>query len=89
MREELATDSLADMDETEISERLLSRARMHAALGEPVSLAIVDNLVLGDASPGELGEIVALPTNLLAFHLKVLDGAGLIRRVRSEGDRRR
>jgi protein-tyrosine-phosphatase len=62
---------------------------MHAALGEPVRLRIVDNLVLGDASPGELGRLVELPTNLLAHHLKVLDDAGLIRRVRSEGDRRR
>jgi protein-tyrosine-phosphatase/DNA-binding transcriptional ArsR family regulator len=65
------------------------RARMHAALGEPVRLAIVDQLTLGDASPGELGAVVGLPTNLLAHHLKVLDDAGLIRRVRSEGDRRR
>jgi protein-tyrosine-phosphatase/DNA-binding transcriptional ArsR family regulator len=65
------------------------RARMHAALGEPVRLLIVDQLVLGDASPGELGALVELPTNLLAHHLNVLDEAGMIRRVRSEGDRRR
>jgi len=65
------------------------RARMHAALGEPVRLRMVDHLVLGDASPGELGRLVNLPTNLLAHHLKVLDDAGLVRRVRSEGDRRR
>jgi protein-tyrosine-phosphatase/DNA-binding HxlR family transcriptional regulator len=65
------------------------RARMHAALGEPVRLRIVDHLVLGDASPGELGRLVGLPTNLLAHHLKVLDEAGMVRRVRSEGDRRR
>ena len=65
------------------------RARMHAALGEPVRLRIVDQLVLGDASPGELGRLVELATNLLAHHLNVLDDAGLIRRVRSEGDRRR
>jgi protein-tyrosine-phosphatase/DNA-binding transcriptional ArsR family regulator len=65
------------------------RARMHAALGEPVRLAIVDQLTLGDASPGEIGAVVNLPTNLLAHHLKVLEDAGLIRRVRSEGDRRR
>jgi protein-tyrosine-phosphatase/DNA-binding transcriptional ArsR family regulator len=65
------------------------RARMHAALGEPVRLAMVDLLTLGDASPGELGAVVSLPTNLLAHHLKVLEDAGLIRRVRSEGDRRR
>jgi DNA-binding transcriptional ArsR family regulator len=65
------------------------RARMHAALGEPVRVAMVDQLVLGDASPGELGRVVDLQTNLLAHHLKVLDEAGLIRRVRSEGDGRR
>ena len=66
-----------------------NRARMHAALGEPVRLAIVDQLALGDASPGELGAAVDVPTNLLAHHLKVLEEARLIRRVRSEGDRRR
>jgi protein-tyrosine-phosphatase/DNA-binding transcriptional ArsR family regulator len=65
------------------------RARIHAALGEPVRLAIVDHLGLGDAAPGELGRLVDLPTNLLAHHLRVLDDAGLIRRVRSEGDKRR
>jgi protein-tyrosine-phosphatase/DNA-binding transcriptional ArsR family regulator len=65
------------------------RARMHAALGEPVRLAIVDRLILGDAAPGELGRDLALPTNLLAHHLGVLETAGLVRRVRSEGDRRR
>jgi protein-tyrosine-phosphatase len=62
---------------------------MHAALGEPVRLAIVDHLALGDTSPGELGQKFTLATNLLAHHLKVLQDAGLIRRVRSEGDRRR
>src|SRR5690349_20069876 len=62
---------------------------MHAALGEPVRLAIVDQLSLGDASPGELGRGFELATNLRAHHLKGLQEAGLIRRVRSEGDRRR
>jgi protein-tyrosine-phosphatase/DNA-binding transcriptional ArsR family regulator len=65
------------------------RARMHAALGEAVRLAIADRLALGDASPGELGRRFGLPTNLLAHHLRVLEEAGLVRRVRSEGDRRR
>ena len=62
---------------------------VHAALAEPVRLAIVDRLGLGDASPGELGASVGLGSNLLAHHLKVLEEAGVIRRVRSEGDRRR
>jgi protein-tyrosine-phosphatase/DNA-binding transcriptional ArsR family regulator len=65
------------------------RAAVHAALGEPVRLAIVDRLGPGDASPSELAEAVGLGSNLLAHHLKVLDQAGVIRRVRSEGDQRR
>lgn len=68
---------------------LQARARAHAALGEPIRLAILDDLVLGDSSPGELSARFALATNLLAFHLRVLDDAGLVRRVRSEGDGRR
>ena len=65
------------------------RAAVFAALGEPVRLAIVDRLVPGDASPGELRAELGLATNLMAHHLRVLEQAGLIRRVRSEGDRRR
>ncbi len=65
------------------------RARMHAALGEPVRLAIIDQLRLGDGSPGDLATAFGVATNLLAHHLGVLEGAGLVRRVRSEGDRRR
>jgi protein-tyrosine-phosphatase/DNA-binding transcriptional ArsR family regulator len=66
-----------------------ARARIHAALGEPARLAIVDTLVAGDAAPGELSAVLELPTNLLAHHLKVLEDAGLVMRSRSEGDRRR
>jgi len=65
------------------------RAAVHAALGEPVRLAIVDRLGPGDASPGELAEAVGVGSNLLAHHLNVLEDVGVIRRVRSEGDRRR
>jgi protein-tyrosine-phosphatase len=54
-----------------------------------VRLAIVDRLAPGDASPGELAEAVGSGSNLLAHHLNVLEEAGVIRRVRSEGDRRR
>lgn len=66
-----------------------ARARVHAALGEPARLAIVDELTFGDASPGELGRALDMPTNLLAHHLKVLEEAAVVARVRSEGDRRR
>ncbi|MEJ3742568.1 helix-turn-helix domain-containing protein [Actinomycetes bacterium KLBMP 9797] len=65
------------------------RARVHAALGDPARLAIVDTLRLSDASPGELGQALGMPTNLVAHHLKVLQHVGLIVRSRSEGDQRR
>lgn len=65
------------------------RAAMHAALGEPIRLAIIDDLVLSDRSPKELGERHDLATNLLAHHLDVLEAAGLIVRFGSAGDRRR
>ncbi|MFI6078393.1 helix-turn-helix domain-containing protein [Actinoplanes sp. NPDC051343] len=68
---------------------LRARARVHAALGDPARLAVVDALTLGDASPGEIGADLGLPTNLVAHHVKVLQDAGLIVRTRSEGDRRR
>lgn len=68
---------------------LQARARIHAALGDPARLAIVDALTLGDASPGEIGRHLSMPTNLVAHHVKVLQEAGLIMRTRSEGDRRR
>lgn len=65
------------------------RAALHAALGDPGRLAIVDALVGGDASPSRLGEQLGMASNLLAHHIGVLEGAGVLRRVRSEGDRRR
>ncbi len=62
---------------------------MHAALGEPARLAIVEELATSDRSPKELGVLLALPSNLLAHHLEVLEGAGLIGRTASAGDGRR
>lgn len=73
----------------EWSPSVMERARRHAALGEPARLAIVDRLLLGDASPGEIGSELNLASNLLAHHLKLLEQAGLIERSRSEGDHRR
>jgi ArsR family transcriptional regulator, arsenate/arsenite/antimonite-responsive transcriptional repressor / arsenate reductase (thioredoxin) len=65
------------------------RAAVHAALGEPTRLAMVDQLVTGDRSPGELAASLGLASNLLAHHLRALELAGLVTRSRSEGDRRR
>ncbi|GLZ41090.1 helix-turn-helix domain-containing protein [Actinokineospora sp. NBRC 105648] len=74
---------------TDWSAELAARARVHAALGEPARLAIVDRLLLGDASPGEVGAELGLSSNLLAHHVKQLELADLVTRSRSEGDHRR
>lgn len=60
-----------------------------SAVADPVRLRIVDLLGLGDASPGELQAQLALPSNLVAHHVKVLEQAGIVSRHRSHGDRRR
>jgi DNA-binding MarR family transcriptional regulator len=62
---------------------------VHAALADPARLQITDTLLAGDASPSELAAMLAMPSNLLAHHLHVLEQAGIITRRRSEGDRRR
>lgn len=65
------------------------RAAVHRALGDEARLAIVDALRFSDRSPTELGEVTGMSTNLLAFHLNVLEEAGLIARTASQGDARR
>ncbi|MEZ5320479.1 MAG: helix-turn-helix domain-containing protein [Microthrixaceae bacterium] len=65
------------------------RSARHAALGDPVRLAIIDELATSDRTPVELRQQFALESNLLAHHLDVLDAAGLIQRTRSSGDGRR
>src|SRR6185312_8425936 len=73
----------------ELNSDLARRATVHAALADPARLAITDTLLAGDASPSELAAMLAMPSNLLAHHLRVLEQAGVITRRRSEGDRRR
>jgi protein-tyrosine-phosphatase len=65
------------------------RAALHAALADPARLQVTDILRTGDTSPSELATMLAMPSNLLAHHLHVLEQAGLITRRRSDGDRRR
>jgi ArsR family transcriptional regulator, arsenate/arsenite/antimonite-responsive transcriptional repressor / arsenate reductase (thioredoxin) len=72
-----------------IDRSLAERAAMHHALGDPSRLAIVEALAFGEASPSELQAVLALPSNLLAHHVRVLARAGILARTRSEGDRRR
>jgi len=73
----------------ELSSDLESRARVHAALADSHRLRIVDELALSDRSPTELQGILGVGSNLLAHHLDVLEGVGLIERLASAGDGRR
>lgn len=69
--------------------RLSARAALHAALGEPARLAIVEDLAASDRSPKELADRLGIGSNLLAHHLEVLEHAGVISRSSSAGDGRR
>jgi protein-tyrosine-phosphatase/DNA-binding HxlR family transcriptional regulator len=73
----------------EQTSQLARRASIHAALADQARLRITDVLAAGDASPSELAAMLAMPSNLLAHHLHVLEEAGIITRHRSGGDRRR
>lgn len=61
----------------------------HAALADPSRLAIAQYLHASDATPGELGQRFAIPSNLMAHHLRSLEKAGLVESHRSEHDARR
>ena len=68
---------------------LTGRAARLAALGDPVRLRIVDELLLSDRAPVELRRRLGIESNLLAHHLDVLEQGGLVSRSRSSGDGRR
>lgn len=68
---------------------LARRAAVYSALGDPARLAIVEHLQLGDAAPSRLQSVLPMPANLLTHHVGVLERAGIIRRSRSQADRRR
>lgn len=74
---------------TECLSQLERRASIHAALGDPVRLRIVDILTLSDSSSTELMTVLDIPSNLLAHHLKVLREVGLVSSHRSQGDGRK
>lgn len=67
----------------------VERARVLAALGEPIRLGVVDLLQTQDLSPDALARALHVPGNLLAHHLKVLESAGVVTRAHSQNDRRR
>jgi len=68
---------------------LARRVGVHKALSDPARLRIVDTLSFSDAAPAELRSMLAMSSNLLAHHLRILEGKGLLTRHRSEADRRR
>jgi protein-tyrosine-phosphatase/DNA-binding HxlR family transcriptional regulator len=72
-----------------VDRRIEQRAALHAALGEAVRLAIVEDLAVSDRAPSALAGRFGLTGNLLAHHLDVLERVGLIERTVSSGDRRR
>lgn len=74
---------------TDRSTSLAQRAARHRALGDETRLRLVDALQVSDRSPRELAALAGVPSNLLAFHLGVLEDAGLVRRTASRGDARR
>jgi protein-tyrosine-phosphatase len=71
------------------SAAIAGRASLHAALGDPIRLGIVESLRCCDRSPAELRQLFQLGSNLLAHHLDVLESVGLIERIQSSADRRR
>lgn len=75
--------------EVERGSELERRAKIHAALGDPVRLRIVDSLQMSDASPTELAGMLNVPSNLFAHHVQALVSAGVVSRHHSEGDGRR
>ncbi len=70
-------------------ERLADRAAVHAALGEPIRLAVAEALAESDRTPASLATQLVVGSNLLAHHLNVLDAAGVLVRRPSEADGRR
>lgn len=67
---------------------LTERARLHAALGDSARLRMIESLLVGDRTFMELADAAGLPGNAAAYHLAVLEEAGLVERRTSEGDRR-
>jgi ArsR family transcriptional regulator len=62
---------------------LEARARVFAALSEPIRLRILDRLSVGGTKcVCDLQEAVEVAPNLLSYHLRVLREAGLVETTR-------
>lgn len=74
----------------ELSARTIeARARIHAALGDPLRLRLVELLAPSDRTPSDVALQLDIGSNLLAHHLRILESAGIVERLASEGDGRR
>jgi protein-tyrosine-phosphatase/DNA-binding transcriptional ArsR family regulator len=67
----------------------IEKARIHAALGDPLRLAVAEALAESDRAVGELVTMFDVASNLLAHHVARLVGSGLVVSRRSAGDGRR
>jgi DNA-binding transcriptional ArsR family regulator len=56
-------------------------ARVFAALADPVRLELVSRLTERDATVGELAAPLPISVQAVSKHLKVLEGAGVVRRA--------
>jgi protein-tyrosine-phosphatase len=65
------------------------QSRRHAALGDPVRLAIVEFVRDSDRTVNAIQEFVEVSSSLLAHHLDVLEEVGLITRRQSDADGRK
>jgi len=52
-----------------------------AALADPVRLELVTRLADGDATVGELAAVHPISVQAISKHVKVLEGAGVVRRT--------
>jgi len=67
------------MISTDLEARSLeTRARVFAALSDPIRLRILDLLTFGSSCVCDLQEAVEVAPNLLSYHLRVLREAGLV-----------
>jgi protein-tyrosine-phosphatase len=73
----------------DLDDGLRARAAVYAALGDPLRLAMVEELVVSDRTPSELRRLLGIESNLAAHHVGVLEAAGLVERSTSDGDGRR
>ena len=56
-------------------------ALVFAALADPVRLELVTRLADGDATVGELAAVHPISVQAISKHVKVLEGAGVVRRT--------